>query len=666
MSICEDHPFNVENLLHPKLMSLDMPHRDACWSTILAGSDSEHPIYRIIDWSLDGSLHVSSGKSHELAALVLAWSFSTTDRNIRDRATKSLVALIENKPTIFPWLVDEFKAVDDLYILERIYTAAYGAVCRNLDAEWISSFAETAFNHLFALGKPPLHLLLRDYALGLIEIAKIQNRLPKGIDEQLAYPPYHSSPPRFNLKEEAIKQIADKAGGNQILYSCTVHIGDFANYEIPHATNNFLTVPLTKDVPLTTKEKYDKFKQEVIEPNKEFKEVFEVLEEAQQCLSMPKLVFLELEEEEAEKTIKKREEEILPIIQAAQKDLFASLSMNEKVRYNKEVKPYFKKSTKDNRPTSFDLTQRRLWVAKRAYAYGWNKKLFGEDITGYRYGYVHGRERPTVERIGKKYQWLALSELQCRLADNYWLKDYDNPPQKYDSPLNIGYQRDIDPTIIRPKKIEQAKKSDLVNHIMGVQIDLEECTDTDIDHWVSLKNPGDQLESLVYRTTPDGRKFSVLYEHRCTTENFPSNNGYRRQEFRFISAVIVPKRDRKSVVDILKKKPISNFNDWGSINFTDGPFLLEHPWHSAWHYQKWEKVFWEEDSPQISRTVSDYFWESHLDKALPEGFKVYMPCPWLCKELELRRADETSTTYVDTTGSISAICFLTKMRKAMV
>jgi hypothetical protein len=33
-----------------------------------------------------------------------------------------------------------------------------------------------------------------------------------------------------------------------------------------------------------------------------------------------------------------------------------------------------------------------------------------------------------------------------------------------------------------------------------------------------------------------------------------------------------------------------------------------------------------------------------------------MPCPWLCKELELRRADETSTTYVDTTGSISAIC----------
>jgi predicted ATPase len=655
MSICEDHPFNVENLLHPKLMKLKMPERDAWWSTILANSYSEHPIYRIIDWSLEGSYHVPSGQAHELAALVLAWSFSTTDRNIRDRATKSLVALVEKKPSIFSWLVDEFKGVDDLYILERIYAAAYGAACRNFDAEWVTSFAETAFNHLFSLGKPLLHLLLRDYARGLIEICKTQNRLPECIEETLIYPPYNSSPPKFNIQEEAIQKIADKAGGKQILYSCTGFIGDFGIYEIDPATRHFLTVPLTREVPLTAKENYDKFKQEIIEPHSDYKRVFDLLEAAQQRLSMPIIIFSESDKKEAEETTKKRQKENLPIIQAAKNTLFKSFSENEKVRYYKAVKPYFEQSAKDNQPRSFELKQLQRWVARRAYGYGWKKFLFENEPSKYS---NYSRERPIIERIGKKYQWLALSELQCRLADNYWLQDYGEPPRKYDSPLDIGLERDIDPTITQPKKVEQAKISDLVCHIMGTEIDLGECEDKDISHWPFLVNPGDNLGSQVYRSAPDGRKFSVLYEHRSSSEKYLSDDGeYRgekRQEFRLISSVIVLKSERNRVVDTIKKAANLNFDDWDPIDFIDRSFLLEYPWHYTWDHQEWDKAFWnEDDSPQRARTVTRYLWESHLDKSMPEGCTVCMPSPWLCKALELKRSDETATQYFDKNGSIA-------------
>ena len=62
---------------------------------------------------------------------------------------------------------------------------------------------------------------------------------------------------------------------------------------------------------------------------------------------------------------------------------------------------------------------------------------------------MYTRNRPKIERIGKKYQWLALGELLSKIADNYWLEgEYGMLPKAYASPLDIGFVRDIDPTIL--------------------------------------------------------------------------------------------------------------------------------------------------------------------------------------------------------------------------
>lgn len=658
MSVCEDHPFNSENLLHPILISQKMPKRDSWWSIALTSTFEDHPIYQIINWSLDGAHHVRAGKTHNLAALILAWSFSTTDRNIRDRATKSLVSLIEINPDIFSFLIDKFGKIDDFYILERIYAAAYGAACRNYDEKWITSFAEIAFKNIFAEGKPPFHLRIRDYARGLIDITKSSNCLPEGIDAKLAYPPYTSSPPKLNLKEEDIKKIAEKAGDNTILKSCTGFIGDFGIYEINPGTCCFLNVPLTKIIPLTIKEKYELFKNEVIKPNLSYKQNFYELEKAYNEISLPSIVFkidnkTEINTIQADLEIKKN------IFNIAFNKLYALLSKSEKSRFRKEVLPYFNNSKNDYKPKIFNQSQCRLWVAKRAYNYGWTKTLFEQEASSYG---SYSRDRKVVERIGKKYQWLALSELQCRLADNYWVREgFMGSNRIYESPLSIGFERDIDPTILHPDKIEKAKEDHFTIDIMGPEIDLGECEDKDIIQWPFLINTGDSLTSLVYRNASDGKKYTVLYEHRSTSERYLDDDdkyqGYKREEFRFIWSAIVSKAERKKVVSMLKVDENVNIDDWNPLEFIDGPFLLEYPWCFTWKHDEWEKAIWSmEESPKIARLICEYRWESHLDKSMPEGCTVYMPCPWLCNALKLKIEAETSTKYLNNNGQISLIC----------
>ena len=93
----------------------------------------------------------------------------------------------------------------------------------------------------------------------------------------------------------------------------------------------------------------------------------------------------------------------------------------------------------------------RKWVIKRAINFGWNQNLFNDFD---RSRYVHDGERygRRVERIGKKYQWIAYYELLARLADNLDLDDFSlDSGESLIAPLQATWQvgaRDIEPTII--------------------------------------------------------------------------------------------------------------------------------------------------------------------------------------------------------------------------
>ena len=65
------------------------------------------------------------------------------------------------------------------------------------------------------------------------------------------------------------------------------------------------------------------------------------------------------------------------------------------------------------------------------------------------YHHGGGRGRPGwAERIGKKYQWIALSRLAARLADNVVPKENDWGPEVTGTPLMYASGRDIDPSLL--------------------------------------------------------------------------------------------------------------------------------------------------------------------------------------------------------------------------
>ncbi|MCW0054097.1 hypothetical protein OIV36_32025, partial [Burkholderia pseudomallei] len=134
-------------------------------------------------------------------------------------------------------------------------------------------------------------------------------------------------------------------------------------------------------------------------------------------------------------------------IEVLEAELLQLLKPDEKRRYYKEAAWRLGNSMNQAPPDppSIDVSKARRWVAKRAYALGWTKRRFPDDTASHG---DYSRDRPVVERIGKKYQWIALGELLCRLSDNYWIKgNFGDDAKCYDNPLDLGFLRDIDPTV---------------------------------------------------------------------------------------------------------------------------------------------------------------------------------------------------------------------------
>lgn len=97
----------------------------------------------------------------------------------------------------------------------------------------------------------------------------------------------------------------------------------------------------------------------------------------------------------------------------------------------------------------FDAPWARRWICKRAHDLGWTTERFGQIERYSHRGYSRHEHR--FERIGKKYQWLALYELAARLADNMAMVgaygEGQKASQEYQGAWQLGL-RNIDPSLL--------------------------------------------------------------------------------------------------------------------------------------------------------------------------------------------------------------------------
>jgi hypothetical protein len=640
LSASIDHPWNAE-FIHRNLIHRTMAKRDAFWTVeVNKTTDAElHPLNRLVDWCLSAKKIRAMPETLWLCALVLTWCFTSSNRQIRDRATKALTIVLLDQPDIFPRLADAFRDVDDLYVLERLYAAAYGACCTGPSNERMDAYTQTTYINLFSQRAPLPNLLLRDYARGIIELSNHIGALPKGIDITRCQPPYVSALAKLTASDATLKKLADKAGDKSILNSCD-HWGDFGRYEIEPPAGKFVAVKLSSPAPYSSREKFERFEKEVV---KSHSDRIHALARLQRAVSNGTLIHIQYFGQTKKKPRKPTKDETRKHtiqIRTAEKKFLELLTPHERKRYRAEARPWVRigGKKKNGEPRQVDIAAAKRWVAKKAYDFGWNKQLFRQDSGSH---FEYKSDRALVERIGKKYQWLALSELLCRLADNFWIGGaHGDKTRKYDNPNDLGLLRDIDPTVLPHQCANTKERDELDSWIRGPDIIIPPTSEDQLTKWPFSADPGALLPSLIHRTDTQARKWITLYDHRSASEKYEPRgvmqHGFRQQEFRFVLSVIVSRANTARFIEQVKKGGDIDVMQWDAPDVTDGPYLREGSWRRTWDQTQWQTDCWRtRQAIPIAFPISNYICESHLDGSLPKGAHTFVPSPWLMVDLEL-------------------------------
>ena len=233
-----DHPFNAERI-DQTLARTPLADRDAWWTTYInTCSREDSVVYRIIDWARSPEQQAVADDAARLAAITLTWFLTASNRQLRDCATKALVSLLYRWIPVLVDLLSHFDSVDDPYIAERLYAAAYGCALSTTDPEALKALASAAYDKVFADGNPPVDIMLRDYARGVIEVAVDRELAPLQVNLGLVRPPYRSPRPVPIPTAVDLERRAPRPTHRELWLSLGL-LGDFAEYTAGHPVGYF-------------------------------------------------------------------------------------------------------------------------------------------------------------------------------------------------------------------------------------------------------------------------------------------------------------------------------------------------------------------------------------------------------------------------------------------
>ena len=515
-----DHPFNVK-FLDEILRSKSMPDRDAWWSTYLHRAWHWYEwsaVRRIVDWALglkeDTDL---DEKTVDLCSIALAWMFTTSNRFLRDRSTKALVSLLTGRFDATTRLIERFSDVDDPYVVERVYAVGYGVAMRSHDAIGVGRLATMVYGKVFAKGTPPVHILLRDYARGVIERAIYLGSDLEEVDVSLIKPPYNSTWPKIPNEEEIqplipdwSKDLQERDLAKRIIVSSVMRGGDFECYIIGTNTNStsWLSLLLDKDPWRSIKAREEAFRLKLSDSEKL---AWKKYKDTDYKPSLKDWIKAKLVLNVAEQ----KEVQIIPFdipsegIEPSEKDVEAEKAFKEKALrtirlklapdHLSEFEDILKTKNKEDwtQPPLFDLKLIQRYVLWRVFDLGWTTERFGKFDESVR-RHSHGRVASKPERIGKKYQWIAYHEILAYIADNFQFHqgeylDEDKDCQTYKGPWQ-DFFRDIDPScLLQSKSGGPSLKSNNPSWWTSVRY---ENWDEDLRHWDWIKRE-DNIPEII-------------------------------------------------------------------------------------------------------------------------------------------------------------------------
>ena len=247
------HPLNSDSL-HRYLMNYTMAKRDAEWSIyihhIYDDFDKSNIIRMLIEWGEKHSIKHLSDESVRLYSQTLLWLLTSSNRKLRDCASKSLIRVLKDHINVLCLLIDEFNKVNDPYVLQRLYAVAFGCAVRCKEDEDLQNLCNKVYNNVFATDEVYADILLRDYAKNVIMYGKYRG-VKFDFDLNRINGPFKSSLPqklptsnfikKKKISYEECEKDKQKNGINRIIRSMKTNqhgvYGDFGRYTWESAFN---------------------------------------------------------------------------------------------------------------------------------------------------------------------------------------------------------------------------------------------------------------------------------------------------------------------------------------------------------------------------------------------------------------------------------------------
>ncbi|GMU26404.1 MAG: hypothetical protein AMXMBFR16_13090 [Candidatus Uhrbacteria bacterium] len=508
-------------------------------------------------------------------------------------------------------------------------------------------------------------MLARDYARGIIEIAH-KHAGPLSTPLRRTIPPFDSDaivePP---TQAELESKYGDAREYSQLWFSVmNGAIGDFANYVIDSmfANRQWSSLLLTDPLPLSQSQISRSFEATLSILQRRRVQLLRRIIREHRLAEIPLAWKNDIHFEQLTSSERKR------VFAIATNGLFRTLSDDHMAQVRDHGLATL--LDPDDSLPSFDAELAKRWIFSRVLDLGWAPKLFGE-FDRYAVGHVN-RSSHKVERVGKKYQWIALHELLARVADRHvFVGDWHKgTPGSYHGAWQLGFVRDIDPTMTLrgPAKKESASASCwwTVSHNPSASFEGSD------SEWLRTVNDWPNPCSLVRIADPNNKHRRWLALSSFLTWEDPrveirqANDEPCRYTWLNLEGYCVRKSELRRVIAWAKKQDF-----WGRWMpeppefYSYNCYLGEYPWSQAFQdlgipadlNTSWSPTELDRGhtAPCPLLTASAcYLCEGvALDCSLDETVCLQLPAPWMFDVLTLRW-NGVESEYVNDDGHVVA------------
>ena len=648
------HPFNADRL-HAILSRFKLPDRDAWWSVLLHEEwGQKGAIDRLVKWAWeDNDKSVFDDEVIRLSGVTLGWFLTSSNRFLRDRATKAMVRLCEKRIHVLQNILEKFLHVDDPYVVERLYAVAYGCAMRTTNAESLSELAKRVYRWVFESGKPPPHALLRDYARGVIEVAMHRGTKLNGNLARIK-PPYRSEWPSFDVPGvNELKAWSQWREGMPDVERSRLHLyhsvtgeglSDFSEYVIGDL-GGWSSEKIDEPHKPTHKELHDDFEKSLTELQKKAWNSY--------CTILQNIGFYHRLEPDRRREVFGREfteEELDTELRTVEEHFLRTLreSSTKYKLFRGSIKEYVTEPQKYYRENSFDGQLARRWMMKKIIDMGWTVERFGEfDRSVNRYS-SHGREAHKPERIGKKYQWIAYHELLARLSDNFKKREDEWSRRAVESKDSWSLSlRDIDPSNLLKRTEREEWRPHTNTWWFPTRFDTWE-KPTDEVEWLKKNENLPSIRSMIEVIKPeDGSSWFTLCGYYHWEQPTPVGEERfelkRRQLWYMLNCYLVKKEDSSSLLRWAKKK--NWMGRWMPESHESYDFFLgEFFWSPVFKIQDCSYYGWQRRTrmgkgkiPAEILVANDKYTQGStgFDCSINENMFIDLPCRFLANSMNL-------------------------------